>query len=81
MSNYVWVDKCLPPDYMELVRDAIPIGHKWYELRCTHRLMSFPITEYYQAVRTGKGLNEMFESAEFYYVWRSPDGIEEVKIY
>lgn len=81
MANYVWVDKCLPPNYMELIRDATPIGHQWYELRCTHRLMSFEIHEYDKAVQAGKGLNEMFESAEFFYVWRSEQGIEEIKIY
>ena len=71
----------LAPDYLNLIKDAIPIGHQWYELRCTHRLMSFDIDQYDQAVKTGKGLNEMFESAEFFYCFRGPDGIEEIKIY
>lgn len=81
MANYTWIDKCIPPDYVEILRDAVPINSQWYEIRNSHRLMSFPITEYSQAVMTGKNLNKIWPSTEFVYCWRSEYGIEEVKIY
>jgi len=81
MANYTWVDRWAPPNYAELIRDAIPEGAQWYELRCFHKLMSFTTDQYDAAVMAGKRLNKILPSSELFYVWRTKNGIEDIKIY
>jgi len=81
VANYTWVDRCLPPNYMELIRDATAVGMQWYELRNHHRLMSFSIDQYDQAILAGKRLNRIFPSCQLFYVYRDKERIQEVQIY
>lgn len=81
MADYVWVDRWAPPNYRELIRDALSEGEMWYEIRSSHRIMSLTQENYDKAVMAGKHLNKIFPSSELFYVWRGKNEIEDIKIY
>jgi hypothetical protein len=81
VADYTWVDRCLPPNYLQLILDATPVGMQWYELRNHHRLISFSIDQYDQAVKAGKRLNKIFPSCQLFYMYRDKELIREIQIY
>ena len=81
MAKYNGIDRSLPPDTLQILADALPQGHQWYELRTFTQRRSLEIDEYDEALTATKILKKVLPNAALFYCWVEAGEILEDKIY
>jgi hypothetical protein len=74
-------DKLLPPCTHQVLKEHLPDGFGWYEVRSYGNLLSFSLADWDPALSTGKAFNRIYPSgASFFYCWKENGEIHEERI-
>lgn len=80
MADYKWIERFLPVDVVQILADALPEGHQWYELRTYSQRRSLTVEEYDRALTATKILKKVLPNATLFYCWVEGGGLHEEQV-